>query len=790
MTDDVDALEGDHPAESRGAVVFLADASAEAERVARSLRAEGYRVIDVPTSLLLARVASQRPEAIVLDGDAAETAEVLAGLRGLIPPETRVFVLARIDSAEAREHVLSLGATEVFDRPVDEGVVLARVEALVPVVVSEPVASSSQPPPSPSRGPTRATSSEVPRPDSIAGQIQRAAAQVEAAAHASSSPPSDGLSAPPSPPRGAALDVHLDPVAWAGASAPVGMAISEELASLLAAADSRIGAAALPSSEPPSPDEEVDRVLPPEILAELDEPMDIDDPDGSSGGGVSTPGTPGASTSIPEDSESKRHVLSAPQGGGAAGASTRIPEDSESKRHVLSALQVGEGPWPSGHGLDEGGAGRYGRLEPNPSARDVDEAGPRTQYETDREPETRRPAPPRAAPIAPVEPVTAPADAARAPVPEPRPTSSWPAPRLAARGEPEPPPKEIGSRVAQVLGEGDAARTLASAVAERSSLSLCFDDGACLRRAVLRDGDFVTAASTADGESVLAFLAELGDLPQDLAKKLAGKIPPFGRHAGAALVAHGHLSQDRLWDVLRSHAEWIIARILLVPSGVCVSEADPPGRLRAEPAVFGGSTGAEVLVELSRRVLAPESALVRLGGSRARFDKGARFGLLMECALSATERGLIERAMGGAVGDIVTESSRELAAVLVPLVDLGVLSLLSAGRQPSAPPPDAPDPLDEDALRARVRARLELIEEGDYFTVLGVSQAATPYDIRRAYLELRRSLEPGKILTAATADLRPSIETILDVLDEAYEILKDPIRRERYRRAIAATPSG
>ena len=42
--------------------------------------------------------------------------------------------------------------------------------------------------------------------------------------------------------------------------------------------------------------------------------------------------------------------------------------------------------------------------------------------------------------------------------------------------------------------------------------------------------------------------------------RLAGKLPPFGRHAGAALVAHGYLGQDDLWPVLRAHAEWVMGR--------------------------------------------------------------------------------------------------------------------------------------------------------------------------------------------------------------------------------------
>jgi len=38
-------------------------------------------------------------------------------------------------------------------------------------------------------------------------------------------------------------------------------------------------------------------------------------------------------------------------------------------------------------------------------------------------------------------------------------------------------------------------------------------------------------------------------------------------------------------------------------------------------------------------------------------------------------------------------------------------------------------------------------------------------------------------------DLADQVRTIVFVLEEAYEILKDASRRERYRRAIEAMPS-
>jgi len=80
--------------------------------------------------------------------------------------------------------------------------------------------------------------------------------------------------------------------------------------------------------------------------------------------------------------------------------------------------------------------------------------------------------------------------------------------------------------------------------------------------------------------------------------------------------------------------------------------------------------------------------------------------------------------------------------------------------------------------------------ERDYFALLGVTHAATGYEVRRAFLELRRAFDPSRVLTPEIVDLAEDVRKITVVLEEAYDILKDAARRDRYRRAIEAAPGG
>lgn len=357
----------------------------------------------------------------------------------------------------------------------------------------------------------------------------------------------------------------------------------------------------------------------------------------------------------------------------------------------------------------------------------------------------------------------------------------------------EPAPEHL--ELPGALVRGAPATVIGRAVRRRLSGCLAFEVDQGLRRVVFKDGDVVISVSAVHGESLVSFLAHRGDLSQAAAAQIEHRIPAFGRHAGAALIARGLLEQSELWPVLRAHAEWVLAQLLLIERGAVHLEHPVPERLAAEPAVFGGATGAEVLVDVVQRMVPPAQALGYLGGDRLLFSRGVAFDLLGECALSPRLLELVTRAQHDELGELLRQAGDEpmLPSVLYALNVLGVLNatpqeLPPAPRTARGRPIQVPDRIDDEALRAKVQARRALVDEGDYFSLLGVPRAATGYDIRRSYVELRRQFDPSESLRPNTLDLREDIETILEVLDEAYEILRDQQRRERYRRAIESTP--
>jgi curved DNA-binding protein len=76
------------------------------------------------------------------------------------------------------------------------------------------------------------------------------------------------------------------------------------------------------------------------------------------------------------------------------------------------------------------------------------------------------------------------------------------------------------------------------------------------------------------------------------------------------------------------------------------------------------------------------------------------------------------------------------------------------------------------------------IEYKDYYQTLGLTQNASDEEIRSAFRRLARTFHPDK------TGNDPAAETQFKEINEAYEVLGDPARRQRYDEFIGAWKSG
>jgi hypothetical protein len=801
--------------EEGGTLIFVSDASAEAERLTTSLRGRGYPVIDVPLGLLVGRVTVQRPALILCDADAAAALDTIQRVREL-PGGNRIDVLFLGEPGKTvDEHAgaLQQEASGVFVRPVDDLILQRKVEALIGPPSSRGESMRSQPA---NRAPVLVAATRRP----YRYEAGRNETQPETPSSPSASAPQHELASSPraatdpglggarvefpaadSQPRASVPSTALTSLPPRAHELPQAR-LSPALESLLATAERRVQSvrnSSAPPSDRMSPEAELEAILPADVLDALDEPLDYDDDDDDADSAVGT--NNGSDVDHGSRTGSRTTGPGSASGSAVSASGVEAPQSNAARETVAPASDVPASDDPESQSSR---ATEPPVTPPQPGGRALQSETPqRANFEAEPGGPPSRTMNTYAGatahgPISDLPPSVRSASEAGAAI-----STTPPGPRHAADGSdpgspldpsrPEPKREIPEPEIPTSLGTGDAVRAFARVVRSRYTGALAFEDAAGIRRVLFRDGDFVTAASGADGESLVEFLTQRGDLPEDVAARIGRKLPQFGRHAGAALIAQGHLRQDDLWPVLRAHAEWLVARIVLLTRGAVSLESDAPARLQAEPAVFGGATGAEVLVEIVRRAVAPEEAVQRLGGPSALLQKGANLSLLGECAILDSEAEIVRSIGEEAVSEVLRRvGHKDFAAVLYVLVELSVLAVGTAERRTSRgakrEPAPKPDRLDHAALRARILARKALTEEGDYFALLGVARSATSYDIRRAYTNLKDEFDPGKILTPETVDLREEVDLILEVLAEAYEILEDDLRRDRYRRALDASP--
>jgi serine/threonine protein kinase len=108
-------------------------------------------------------------------------------------------------------------------------------------------------------------------------------------------------------------------------------------------------------------------------------------------------------------------------------------------------------------------------------------------------------------------------------------------------------------------------------------------------------------------------------------------------------------------------------------------------------------------------------------------------------------------------------------------------STLSSPRAKASPGP---------VTRDEVLAALERARSRSHFEVLGVPQTANEAEVKEAANRLTRRFHPDVPFDADVTDLKRQMEAIFIRVNEAYDVLRDPQRRERHERMLGFSPGG
>jgi hypothetical protein len=366
---------------------------------------------------------------------------------------------------------------------------------------------------------------------------------------------------------------------------------------------------------------------------------------------------------------------------------------------------------------------------------------------------------------------------------------------------PEPVPEPAPEPRSGTLRERPLWAVLVDAFAGKATGELIVRQGETERRFVVSDGEVVLASSSAAEDRLIEILYREGRLTAQQYAQAAEQVDKSGRRAGAILVDKGIIPIRELFPLVRHHYETLLFDSFTWRDGAW---AFSPGEVQTKERILLDVQTPALVLEGIRSRMTPAEAeeVVPMATRPVRTDNG--LGRLSGLGLNNHELELLAACDGtveiAALASRYAVAKEDLLPLVAGLLILGWLkkSATEAGTTAnSMPKAQLEDEVghanDSDtaeggvAIRARLEAKMEQVEEGSYFDLLEVSSRSSGYEIRKAYRRLRGAFAIERFAVARLADLRNQAEMLLSVLDEAYEILRDPELREAYRAADSET---
>jgi DNA-binding NarL/FixJ family response regulator len=335
-----------------------------------------------------------------------------------------------------------------------------------------------------------------------------------------------------------------------------------------------------------------------------------------------------------------------------------------------------------------------------------------------------------------------------------------------------------------VRGLSDAAMLLAKMFAQGSTGRIVFRRDNIEKVVFFDQGRPVFASSSQAHDRMGELLVREGKITAAQYERCQAAGAESGRRMGEILVDFGYLKRRELLPAVRRHVEDIIYSVFGWDRGhyhVIIEEIASGERIRLS------RHPASLILEGIRRKL-DRSSLDRLIGSPSTVidvpDRERLGGLINLGDLTPEERGALAAFDGQSDLAAVARVAGVHVTDMLPLAwGLCVLGLATARRTDTEVPDEGSALVGETDLaidRERVRARWALVDEADYFALLGVRRDATAFEIRRAYQSARRDFAPDGFPTDLRRELAQELDDIAHVLDEAFRVLRDDRLRLTY----------
>jgi hypothetical protein len=102
---------------------------------------------------------------------------------------------------------------------------------------------------------------------------------------------------------------------------------------------------------------------------------------------------------------------------------------------------------------------------------------------------------------------------------------------------------------------------------------------------------------------------------------------------------------------------------------------------------------------------------------------------------------------------------------------------VASKQAPRAPPQPLEGAAEE---QAELERRYAVLDQLDYFEVMGLEPTASPSDIKRAFHHQSRTYHPDRFFQSSDVTMREQVHAVYKRVTEAYFVLRDDTRRKKY----------
>lgn len=323
-----------------------------------------------------------------------------------------------------------------------------------------------------------------------------------------------------------------------------------------------------------------------------------------------------------------------------------------------------------------------------------------------------------------------------------------------------------------------------------------------VKKVYFKNGDITFASSSLQDDWLGRWLVRGGMITEQQCSASEELVPKTGKKQGAILVELGFLTPQKLIDGVKLQVKHIIMSLFGVRMGTYSFNEGPLPMADIIPLQM--STGNLILESVTaldwkdiRKALPSPTAVIRPATDPSTLFQDAQLSQDQRTVFSFIDgkRSIEEICSLSGIGDfnamkavyvlLALQMAEEGRAKTDEEMAFAREAVREAVRPKAAAAPAQPAEPELVVTKESILAAFMALPGQDHYQILGVDQAATAAQIKKAYFRLAKAYHPDRHFDAAMAEMKDKLDALFDRIHKAYEALSDQATRAEYENELA-----